>query len=547
MSDSTLFNEAILEAKKLRELAEANATNALVEAVTPRIRKMIEQQLIGESGDSLDADVVRDKEDDEEEVDVLTDMAHSMMGGPETDIVADEKMVVDLDDFGGGEAVPMPSEFGDDPDVELDDDLVLSTESVKMLMALIESSIEEDRRTEPLVESLGRVKASMQFAKELSESVAAKKADGKSVLSRLVVKILRETKTLQDEVIRIARQDPHSELAALGTEIQRVRKEIVEMASRKQVLKENSEVFEIDLAELGLAEGEMDMDMSEEDEDMDMDMDMGDEDVDDVDFEDDMDDMDDMGEEGDVEIPEDLAQQLLDVLQGAGLEDEEAEDLDMDVEDDMDLDDVEDDDDEVVEIDEAMLKQELARMRAALDEGEGATDPDVLSDFGGASEDREAFVDGDDSDLNVYAKDLGKVSERKLRRQVQKESRQNRALRKQLTGYKKVTSKLREQLEQMNLFNAKLLYVNKLMQNESISRKQLKAIVETVDKAETLREVRLVYKTLTESAGKRRRKSRRMNESRRRSSSSRASRSGGVTKTDQASRWATLAGISNDK
>ena len=302
-----------------------------------------------------------------------------------------------------------------------------------------------------------------------------------------------------------------------------------QIAIHNKVLEEGSEVFEIDLAELGLNEGDMD-EMYEEDEVVDMEMDAASDDV----------------EEGDVEIPEDLAKQLLDILQGEleadddeevevalDVEDDESEEADEDEEDAEDM----DDDDEVVEIDETMLKRELARMRGTLDEG------DMDAHFGGGSEDKEVFVDGKDDDLNVHAGDLGTVSEARLRTALKNESRQNRALRKQVSGYKQVTAKLQEQLEQMNLFNAKLLYVNKLMQNESISRKQLKAIVESVDKAETLREVRLVYKTLTESAGKRR-KSRPMNESRRPGSASRASRSGGANNsTEHANRWATLAGI----
>ena len=48
-----LYEEAIAEAKQLRELAEQNAKNALIEAVTPKIKSFIEDQLIGES-DSTD-------------------------------------------------------------------------------------------------------------------------------------------------------------------------------------------------------------------------------------------------------------------------------------------------------------------------------------------------------------------------------------------------------------------------------------------------------------------------------------------------------------
>ncbi len=44
----TLYDEAIAEAKLLRETAEQNAKNAIIEAVTPRIRNFIEEQLLGD-------------------------------------------------------------------------------------------------------------------------------------------------------------------------------------------------------------------------------------------------------------------------------------------------------------------------------------------------------------------------------------------------------------------------------------------------------------------------------------------------------------------
>ena len=40
-----LYQEAIIEARQLREMAETNAKNKIIEAVTPKIRRLIEQQL----------------------------------------------------------------------------------------------------------------------------------------------------------------------------------------------------------------------------------------------------------------------------------------------------------------------------------------------------------------------------------------------------------------------------------------------------------------------------------------------------------------------
>ena len=101
---------------------------------------------------------------------------------------------------------------------------------------------------------------------------------------------------------------------------------------------------------------------------------------------------------------------------------------------------------------------------------------------------------------------------------------------------------LKKQLSEMNLFNAKLLYVNKLIQNRNVSSKQQRAIVEALDNAKTIREAKLVFEGLTKSLNKKS-----LSEGKRRvlGSSSKPTRSGSATVNEsaQTNRWATLAGI----
>jgi hypothetical protein len=521
MSGNSIFDEAILDAKKLREVAEANARNALIEAVTPRVRELIERQLLGEGVESDESDEDLEREGEGE-------------------------IILDLDMLQGGSEGPHDPGVSSKDDGD-GDDLLLSKESVAALLALTDG--QPVTSAEVFEERFIRVQKGLVFAQDLAESSASDEEGGKELLTRLLTKMLREAKTLRDEVIRIGGKDPAGSITPLNEEIQRVLKEIVDMASRKQLMKEGTEMFEIDLAELGLAEGGytegdymegdyMESSMTEDEEEeegMDMEMPM------------DMDDDDDDADGDMVEVPDDLlsdpqVQQLLDLLSGGAEEGMDME-MPMDMDDDEEEEEKEMDDDEVVEIDEGMLRRELARMRANLAEADGAQDPDVLEDFGGAKVDKEVFVDGDDSDLNVHAE------VRTLRKQVQNESRKNRALRRQLSGFKQVHAELKEQLEQMNLFNAKLLYVNKLMNKDSITTRQKKAVVEALDKAQTLREVRLLYKTLSESLDRRQRKGS-INESaaRRAGSASRVTRPGSSPQgaSEQPDRWAVLAGISKD-
>ena len=68
-----LFDEAIADAKKLREVAEANAKKAIIEAVTPKIRSFIEEQLLEGERKNIDdskgimESVSKDMADDSEE------------------------------------------------------------------------------------------------------------------------------------------------------------------------------------------------------------------------------------------------------------------------------------------------------------------------------------------------------------------------------------------------------------------------------------------------------------------------------------------------
>ena len=104
-------------------------------------------------------------------------------------------------------------------------------------------------------------------------------------------------------------------------------------------------------------------------------------------------------------------------------------------------------------------------------------------------------------------------------------------------------------MEELNLFNAKLLYVNKLLQNKSINENQKRSIVKALDEAKDLREAKVLYKSLTESFSKSTStKSKRLNESARMASSSRTTKPAGshaASASGEVDRWARLAGLKN--
>lgn len=190
--------------------------------------------------------------------------------------------------------------------------------------------------------------------------------------------------------------------------------------------------------------------------------------------------------------------------------------------------------DRVLEIDENMLRREIGKMKA-IREGEAK---DMASHFGGGSLEGEAFVDG---------VTLNKLHE--IKTKAAKVVRKNRMLESKLSQYKKALRGMKGQLSEMNLFNAKLLYANKLMQNRDLSMKQQRHIVESLDEAKTMGEAKILFESLSKSlvSSKPASRSSNLTESAIRRSSSSASASvksaQPLVESVALNRWATLAGI----
>ena len=60
-------------------------------------------------------------------------------------------------------------------------------------------------------------------------------------------------------------------------------------------------------------------------------------------------------------------------------------------------------------------------------------------------------------------------------------------------------AELRAELNEVNLLNAKLLYTNKIFKAKNLTESEKVKVLNTFDKAETVKEVKLVFETLTES------------------------------------------------
>jgi hypothetical protein len=105
---------------------------------------------------------------------------------------------------------------------------------------------------------------------------------------------------------------------------------------------------------------------------------------------------------------------------------------------------------------------------------------------------------------------------------------------------------LRGDLNEVNLLNAKLLYTNKIFKSKNLTESQKVTVLTTFDKATTVKEVKLVFETLTEGLKAKTNKPSRITEN-----LGSASKSTGTTKTkrpilesdDMVKRFQKLAGI----
>jgi len=492
---SKLFEEAIADAKKLREVAEDNAKKAVLEAVTPRIREFIENQL-------LEGEVEEDEVKEEDSVE-------------EDEVTLDESALKSLIGLIGGEE----------------------------MLKEMNISASSDVMKEAAEKTLSSFSSSNQKKLQKIANKLNKKAD------ILESRNINNNKDFNQETTEMSNREKFYEvdLQALRESIE---SEMSEMYEEEESMKEMDSMEAFHPTNEQDEEGLEEMDMDELMNEIRLVLDLGedieadelpemlrgmveedDEEGEDVDLED----------EEAAEAPEggEAPEGEEDMLAGMfGEEEPEGEDAEA-----MN---------EMFEIDPKMLRQELARVRRQLREGKmdhhfggkggskagvdgsfggkGKSNAGVKKAFGGGAEGKDAFVNPPQiNKLNEAIRDL---------------RRKNRAQAEKLNKYRGAVETLREQLEDLNLFNAKLLYVNKLLQNQALSESQKKSVIKALDEAQTLSETKSLYKSLTESLASSKKAT--LNESARYGSSSRTTTSASSSKLQESSdlgRWQKLAGL----
>lgn len=635
-----LYREALADARRLKEVAEDDAKRSLIEAVTPRIRDLIERELLRETED-LDQDVPGAPGSPSVSGNLVTDDGVVNGMSPPDD---EGKVTLDLDAVvvagDAGEPVESPM-FGNE--------FEMTQESVASLIPVLRAT--KSGGVKELEVGLYRLGESIDLMNGVGPLVLKSKGFSDKI-TQMISRVENMYDYVQESVTDARKKSSYeAKLESYFGELNKLQERKMSKKSLKDLMNESDVTLkltglpdEIDLDSVGV-----DLITGEEDEEG------GEEGGDDLDL--------DGGDEGGDEGGDDLDLDGMGGGQDEGGDDQMGESRRLS-------------DDTIVEIDEGMLRREISRMKRLREDvvpstkGSGANA--VLDQFGGGKSEGEPWLDGevttegdeddddqddldeadgpdgdltmdenqDDLDESDDQDDLDEMDmyqaqdereaggdvapssmgagaggskqsrepgqtlesikrrisfEKRLQERTRKAAvdlrtearkagpkklellkKQDQVLRARFTESVNRTKKmtktlaeaksrkgaaangspnrpaeskaegtLRTKLAETNLFNAKLVYTNKLLQNEALSKKQKASIIERLDEANSLREVKLIYESLSKTLSG---TSRSLTESATRgsaSSSSRVSRSGATPLNEgyETERWARLAGI----
>jgi hypothetical protein len=101
----------------------------------------------------------------------------------------------------------------------------------------------------------------------------------------------------------------------------------------------------------------------------------------------------------------------------------------------------------------------------------------------------------------AFAKSPVKDLVAKVKSKIGNKASQDEAMETEATNMEmeETINELRNELNEVNLLNAKLLYTNKIFKAKNLTESEKIKVLNTFDKAETVKEVKLVFETLTES------------------------------------------------
>jgi len=208
-----------------------------------------------------------------------------------------------------------------------------------------------------------------------------------------------------------------------------------------------------------------------------------------------------------------------------GMEDEKEDEEDKDEDEEIDLEDMSEDDLK------SFIEDVIADMVSA---GELEAGEEVEDD----NEEVDVDVEIED-DEEVMAEDARTDAEEEGYKDGMKDEKEDMEMKEM----KDQVETLKKELNEINLLNSKLLYVNKLFRSKNLTESQKSKVLSAFDKAQTVKEAKLVFETISENLAT-------ATKSVVKENLGRASKPAGVARKQpimevntQVSRWQKLAGI----
>jgi hypothetical protein len=211
-----------------------------------------------------------------------------------------------------------------------------------------------------------------------------------------------------------------------------------------------------------------------------------------------------------IDLDEILAELDNELNEAKGDDDEEVIDAEEDAEDIED--DAKEDQKEKKEVKdldfdelEQMIIDIIAQETGGTGDGEGYEDEagvDAMDMAGDAEmpEDENLEEDLDALLAELLGEGKKKVAEKEVKKVVKKEEDdEKKKIEEDLKEAVKTVEILRSELNEVNLLNAKLLYVNKIFNARNLNESQKLKVVKAFDKAESAKEAKLVYESLSEA------------------------------------------------
>jgi hypothetical protein len=146
---------------------------------------------------------------------------------------------------------------------------------------------------------------------------------------------------------------------------------------------------------------------------------------------------------------------------------------------------------------------EEAHMEEPAMEGEFGAEEEIPAEEPAMEAEMEAPADDEEIDLDEILREMGYGEEEEIKEEAEEDAEEMKAevvkLQSELKEAITVIKSLKGTINEVNLLNAKLLYANKLFRGYNLTNEQKVKVVENLDRTTSVREVKLVYATLSES------------------------------------------------